>query len=491
MFNKKLIVYVARLDGTKYSYSPRSLIDAVCNEDGTARFPFQAFKCHPKDVCEENLIDRRDAKAMTAESGVFTVVESHAGSALAIISIVLSVASAIYAYTQTSNLPSAADLGQSSNNSLSNRVNKERPKQRIEDIAGEDNSVPTLIQLPYRKWIDKKEVEYSYMCISVGSGVPVNPRDGDTPIEIMDGSGAQFYAPNTSPNNSSPEYSFGQSFNEPISIIKRSNEVAGGEVLDTINDYRMDIGNKGRLNYIDDAGRVAGISDILYFSDYFIADDVVDVVGGFSGDDGASLAGRYKVQSSSGSYLFLVAEDGSPANTVNANWDILVGPGGGMASDGLTITKVGAEGLTYAGPFFLSGKLSGFYLNLTANGLITDSGSDVSIGFDVEYAQADDDGNMIGDWSTPVSDSISGRTRDNIGATVEVSTPFIGNILIRLRRTTDRIPAAQLQDLTIDALYSIESIEAVDFGNVQLVQRETKGIKAMYESLMQQRRCRS
>jgi len=134
-----LIVNVIRLDGTRYIDSVDSLIEAVCDDDGAPKFPHHIFECER---------------------------------------LVLTVASAVYAYTQIPSIQNPIDIAGSSNNSLSARTNRERPNKRIEDIAGRVNSVPTLIQLPYRKWVDGIEAEYSYMCVSVGDGTPYSPKDG-------------------------------------------------------------------------------------------------------------------------------------------------------------------------------------------------------------------------------------------------------------------------------------------------------------------------
>jgi len=491
MFKKELIVHVIRIGQPAYILKPRSLIDAVCNDDGSIKFPFDAFNCHPSRCSIDAEIDRRDRELMTAESGEFTVVETPAGTALVVISLILSVASAIYAYTQSSNIPTAEDLGASSNNSLSARTNRERPLKRIEDIAGKVNSVPSLIQLPYRKWVDNVEVEYSYMSVSVGSGIPSSVRDGDTPIEIMDGSGAQFYAPYTSPNNTlTPEYTFGDSFQERVQIVRRSNEVDGGRVLETISDLSL-LFQDGYVSASTATGAEAGLLTRppgfgYKFTDYFEVGDEIDldlrVIDSVTELD-YLLSGQYKIDAIADDTVELVSVTGGGAETVNVNW--------GLINDLSRNTLDGSMSpsdtdITYAGPFLLVGSLNGFYINLAASGLISDAGGIISIQYAIQYAQADDSGSIIGDWSVGILKTITGQTRDKIGSTTEVAVPFLGNILVRARRVTDRIEGAQLQDLTIDALYSTKSIGDIDFGNVTTVQ--TRVLQSQRASQIKERK---
>ena len=488
MISKDLVVHIVRLDGSRSTQHPRSVIDALCDSSGSIKFPFHLFNSSPQDVCVSNSVDRRDRGLMLADSGEFTVVETHGATAILIASVVLSVASAIYAYSSVRNIPDTADLGQSSNNSLAARTNKERPNQRIEDIAGQVQSIPTLIQLPYRKWVDNVEVEYSYMSVSVGSGVPVNAKDGDTNIEFMDGSGAQFYAPYTSPNTTlTPEYTFGESFSERVQIIRRSNEVDGGQVLDSISDLSLQLPGSS-VNCQPATGAQAGRIDRgagqdFEFDDFFDVGDLVTVDIDSAGTD---LGGDYEVLAVDFDYIELIAPGGGGAETVNANWGLITGTDDNLGSGSIAPTNADVN---FAGPFFLAGELNGFYLNLTANGLIADNGGRITIDSEIQYAQADDDGNMIGGWSVGILATISGQTRSKIGITTEIAVPFVGNILVRCRRITDRISGSQLQDITIDSLYSTRSIGNIDFGNVTTVQ--TRVLQSQRASQIKERRFNS
>lgn len=495
MNKKDLFVHVLRLDGTKELLKPRSVIDAICNDDGSIKFAYNLFDCPPDCVSMGAIVDRRDRDKMLATSGEFTLVETPASPAVLYwTSIILSVASAIYAFTVARNIPDVGDLGESANNSLSARTNKERPNQRIEDIAGEVQSVPTLIQLPYRKWVDGVEVEYSYMCVSVGSGVPIDARDGNTPIEFMDGSGAQFYAPNTSPNNTlTPEYTFGQSFQENIEIIRRSNEVDGGRVLDTISDFTLffnDSDNEAQTATGAQAGRLdRRIGRTFEYSDFFDVNDLVtltiDVDDGVGGN--VDLDGDYKVSAVGTDYIELLAPDGSGAETVNANWGTI--PANAINSGKGDIAPTDSE-VNYTQPFFLADEPNGFYVNFAANGLIRDNGGSITINIGIQYAEADSDGNQTGAWSTEAVQTISGQTRNKVGATYQpLPLLYKTNLLVRFRRITDRIENAQLQDITLDALYARSTLAEIDFGNVTTVQ--TRILQSQRASQVKQRKFNS
>ena len=144
MISKDLVVHIVRLDGSRSIEHPRSVIDALCDSSGSIRFPFHLFNSCPQDVCVSNSVDRRDRGLMLADSGEFTVVETHGATAILIASLVLSVASAIYAYSSVRGITDNADLGQSSNNSLAARANKERPNQRIEAVSYTHLTLPTI-----------------------------------------------------------------------------------------------------------------------------------------------------------------------------------------------------------------------------------------------------------------------------------------------------------------------------------------------------------
>ena len=102
---------------------------------------------------------RQDAlDLLNADADYFVVC--HAGDPLtaAIVAAVISVAVAVYTYLNMPK-PETADTSGSSNNSLSQRQNKHRVNQRINDQYGTVKSIPDLIAPVYRYYKDNVQVE--------------------------------------------------------------------------------------------------------------------------------------------------------------------------------------------------------------------------------------------------------------------------------------------------------------------------------------------
>lgn len=144
----------------------------------------------------------------------------------------------------------------SSNNELSDRVNKPRIGGRIPDIYGTVTSVPDLLSLPYSVFKNHIEVEHTFMCIGRGhyefplvDGV-MRIRDGDTLVSKIEGASLAIYNPGLSPNNGdTPTVQVGDPINEKVVTARRSKAV-NGQVLLAPNDAGDD--------------RIVGISNIRF-----------------------------------------------------------------------------------------------------------------------------------------------------------------------------------------------------------------------------------
>lgn len=142
----------------------------------------------------------------------------------------------------------------SSNNELSDRVNKPRINGRIPDIFGTVRSIPDLIAAPYSVFIDHMEVENTYMCIGRGAynfplidGVE-SIRDGQTLVSKIEGSSLEVYGPGHSPNEASPviQLSIGDPIGQKVVTAIRSKAVNGQVLLapnDAGDDRIVGIGN--------------------------------------------------------------------------------------------------------------------------------------------------------------------------------------------------------------------------------------------------------
>ena len=198
------------------------------------------------------------------------------------ISVVVTVLTAGYTLYQLSNLKTPSNLNrtqQSPNNALAGRTNEPRVLQRIEDIYGQVRAYPSLLQPVYSKYIDNVQYEYSYMCIGRGWYAVDDVRDGETPLNEITGTKAEFFNPFTSPNSGSPFLTIGGSISEPVLTVKKSNNVDGA-VLQARNQFSL---AETDLLYFYKAStipssydRIGGISNELYDN---ISIAVVDITG--------------------------------------------------------------------------------------------------------------------------------------------------------------------------------------------------------------------
>lgn len=119
----------------------------------------------------------------------------------------------------------------SSNNELSDRVNRARINGRIPDIFGKVRSTPDLIAAPYKVFEAGREVEYAYMCIGRGFYDVSDVRDGATLCSNIPGVSIGVYAPFKSPNSGdAPQLSIGDAIDSRVLNVRRSNSV-NGQVL--------------------------------------------------------------------------------------------------------------------------------------------------------------------------------------------------------------------------------------------------------------------
>lgn len=457
----------------------KTLIDFITDEYKDR--PHYIFKASADKCSVSNLIDIKDKEEFIHENDCeYTVIETPGFSGFVlIVAAVVAVAAAVYVYFALKDIQT--DQGQGANNSLQGRQNKERPLQRIEDIAGKVRSYPTLIQEVYRKFNDsKQEVEYSLMCISKGEGEVSNVKDSETLLRTIPGAGAMFYGPNRMASVDTPFLTVGSTFNEPVEIIIRSNEVSGDQTLNYGEEKTLIEPNGGaeaQAAVGTDLGRIT-IADTLQFGiGKFLKiqnEDVTQIVLTMNTSSG-DISGTYDVVGYEDVFKTIVldAPGGGGVNAVNANWANIVGSDVNIGD--AVFTPSNAENLIILGPYFLSQPdRTKFYANyVAANGLQNDDKDPIQVEIQCEYAQADDEGNMIGPWSTPIITTIRDNTKDRIGVTEEVTTTFTGPCLVRFRRITDEIGDAQRQDIKLDALYSVSPVTVANFGDVTTVQTRT------------------
>lgn len=431
------------------------------------------------DKCSQsNMISKEDKDFFLSDEHIeITIIETPGDPITALLAVVALVSIAVAAYVYFNMpTPDTGNLQQGSNNSLRGRTNRERPLERIEDIAGQVRSYPTLIQQVYKKFnSDLQEVEYSLMCVSKGEGLIEQVKDSDTPLEIIKGTGASFYSPFKMASVDAPFLTVGDSFVEPVKIVTRSNEVAGGQVIDFDSKGIYYRNCEFSLEMSEDETPVqtgnGSIRTIFGPEFNFEIGELIQIIS----DQGPNaIRGIYEVVDifehdflgSIVKTMIVKNPDGGHVLDIDSNWTE------SEQTFKCSILRNDFEGII--GPFYLSQKdRTEYFANVVANGLQKDGGGQITVQFATQYAQADENGNQIGPWSDQEIYVLTGNTKDRIGLTMNVTTDFIGPCLVRFVRRTGRIGDAILQDVKLDSLYSVEPITVSDFGDVTTVQVRT------------------
>jgi hypothetical protein len=191
------------------------------------RVGFQVFAGEPS---AETDITSDEAAILRGDAPIYTVLLSPGygtgiGDALIAAAISMTVSAAVsFLFAKD---PTTLDnrSQESPNNQLSNRENRVRALERVEDIYGTVRSIPTMMMPTYFKYIDHKKVEYGYYCIGRGYYDVDDVRDGDTLLSDITGASAAVYAPFTSPNNDSPQLQIGDAIIDEILTVTRSSSV--------------------------------------------------------------------------------------------------------------------------------------------------------------------------------------------------------------------------------------------------------------------------
>lgn len=175
-----------------------------------------------------------DITLLTAPSDdVYNCVVTAGGltTILAIVAVVISVASVLLAPSIPAAPANANRNQQSPNNSFGARSNQPRVNQRAADIRGrQPRAYPDLLQLPYRRFKDNIEFEYVYAQITEGYCSYTDIKDGDTAFSKLGGR-LGIYGPGTSPLSGAPEFTIGGAPDESLYVVVQSNEIDGATLL--------------------------------------------------------------------------------------------------------------------------------------------------------------------------------------------------------------------------------------------------------------------
>jgi hypothetical protein len=208
-----------------------------------------------------------DADAiLRGDAPYYTVLESPGAPVVPFIISMLVSAAISFVLKSTASSNKLDNRSQESpNNQLSNRENRVRAMERVEDIYGTQRSIPTVIMPTYTKYINHRKVEYGYYCIGRGYYDVSDVREGDTLLSEITGSSAAVYAPFTSPNSGSPQLQIGDAIIDNILSVSRSGGVEG-TVLKAMNQLQLSGGMRYQLYGPSggDANVPASSFDIIY-----------------------------------------------------------------------------------------------------------------------------------------------------------------------------------------------------------------------------------
>lgn len=344
--------------------------------------------------------------------------------------------------------PSFNQQATSANNSLTDRTNKPRPYERVFDMCGTSQCIPSDMMQAYKLYDEShREFEFGYYYIARGfvdtpeSGI----TDGDTLISATPGSSVNIYDPFTSPNNSAPRQIIGDLITEPLFISIRSNSVDGIE-LKAPNEYELKLtGVTITCQLSGTTGSLLDATGEMEFDDLFSAGQSVtlanvNVVGtvGPTGQETAVLAGTYTVTAVSQTAISF---------NVSSNleqWQRIPGGSANMISS--SSAKISPADLSNVGfsdwVSIRSISPERLLINIVAQqGMYkTPSGSSstkkTSATVEVQWQALDDSGAPVGAIN-PVFQTLEDKSRNEVGMSVRVDLPYASPVRVRVRRSSN------------------------------------------------------
>jgi hypothetical protein len=465
------------------------------------RFPhwspgLRIYNSKISEICEKNEVtphNEAEVEKLLSLEGPLSVINwpgdpATIAIAIAIVAVLAVVAGTFLLMPKTPNTTKPnAGQGQSATNSITDRTNQARLNQRIEDTYGERFVIFTLLQVPYRKFVNNVEHEYSYMCVGRGD-YAINEDDvldGDTPLSSIAGTSASFYGPNTSPNSGdAPTLQIGDAITEPLRTIIRSSSVTGEELLPPNYKY-WDFSTSGFFHY---EGEGTGFAP--YFSKdggdklprYFDIGDSVMVTSQTYTDGGhsANLTGGPYVASFVGTNLVLPG-----AFNVNPDWLNVALFSGHETTHNKPIIVDGTQGQHgLRGPFIvglptMSGLIFNFVQPNSSFKVNNTTGEYTPIDIDLQIVvqPCEKDGTNVGGSHTYTRTLIGTTSQGQRGFTYQIPfTSTTGFVKVSVERLTARdfTDGFQATDQTLwRDLYVYDLNVPSDFGDVTTVQSVT------------------
>lgn len=464
-----------------------------------------------------------DLAALLETDGEFEACHMPGWIVAAIIVLILIVAMVVLLQQKKPNIPINVNRQQASTtNSLNGRTNQARVNQRVVDVRGKvTGHIPDQLMLPYTKFVNNIENEWSFLCISAGEVTVSDVKDGDTLLLTTSGSGAAIYGPYTSPNNGSPRFTIGKPPVGPVYNVTRANEIDGitlnpadqsslANVTFTVNPNRTVTANPAGTNFDFTTWLTPNASVAL--SAIFLTDVGAKWINkppatAVTGYTQYSLSGTYLVASvdsatqitlnplspgtptwpvSGGAWVggrIATATDyvvdlydnvgltGSPILGV-ANQADVAHPLGNMNNPTLDITA-----LTGASMFEIIASVpentEKVWLNIVAaNGLYKENNDGVypfSITFQITFYSTI--GNIFTGLKSVSNFTINGSSRDSVGGTYEVNVPY-DECNIGVRRITPRDTAfagSVIDECKWRDFYRVKDVPQDDFGPITTI----------------------
>lgn len=213
---------------------------AIREKYPTARL-YKDVICVQNDVTPKT---REQAWALREANGLYQVVcHAQAPAVMGIVAAVLAVATAVYTYLNMPEMPKEASVSGSPNNSLAQRQNKHRIGGRVPDNYGKIKSLPDLISPVYRYYRNNVQVEECLLCLGTGfyDIKPSNIKEGETPINTIEGASISIYEPNQSLLSDTPQIKIGETFGKVPLVTKQVSSIDGKQVLLSPNSNKLSV----------------------------------------------------------------------------------------------------------------------------------------------------------------------------------------------------------------------------------------------------------
>jgi len=430
----------------------------------------EAFSVFKGKACQENLIPNTPEDLISLGDGEYSIIETPAGAQAAFYIISLVVAVAVVALAPKPELPSNVNRSQESpNNRLSSRSNQARPLQRVPDIKGQVRAIPDIAMPTYSTYENNIEIENGFYCVGRKQYQIDDIRDGDTPLELINGASAGIYYPNNNPNIGAPDVQIGNPIEKEIVIPYRSNQVDGITLATDFDDAAINaaltpvfLAQNINPNYLSliKGGEWDGLFSVG--SDAVLTD--VLTVGS------VDISGNYEIIDNglSGSGLgFIVIDFGQPVTFLPDSLasGIISSSNTREFTDWAYITK--------------DLSVSAIFNVIAPNGIYLDDGSVDLLGRSVAYQfqiEPLDESNQPSGVVETINQSIYGNNQRLYGYTTEYEFSVPTKFRARAKRTTPRYTGAGSvsDEIKWADLYGITKLDDNhDFGNVTTIQTKT------------------